>query len=762
MIKTSTTFDAKHNLSHKTPMYLVHFDGEITDYCDHSNLLKVMQLSEACKLSLVDGTAFLWPGTDISAFAGVEGSSTPYQVTVGDDGGKFAKGWAGAVGGGEALGGEIVTNGTFTADTDWTINSATITIAGGELHFLNTVNNRGIKQNAVASHNGELIKTSLDVANATGLAVKHYVFSDWTPVVIGSNGTHVDYILVGSDAVELKLWHWAGAGTADMDNFSMKQVIDCPATALHIVNAKNGSTQNWTSIDAGFNYNAASYTVTFTPTHKKYLVNISGLSQKITPEEGRSSIGGLTFELLDYNDEITALLATDPYYFHRKKVTVKAGYAGMSESDMLTIFVGWVTGLSLSSNGLNYIFNITDPQKWLQRKIFRGSETAPVTIAGNPITILLRILTSTGDGTNGTYDVYAVENGLGIDESYLNVSEIEQVRDRWFPSDSVRMKFIIDKREKAKDWLEREIFKIMNIYPVIDGDGKFNIKPFKPPIPVYAAVQSFTEDNIIGLPKWDANLDALINEIEFHYDYGEGDFDTEEFYINSDSVNNRGPGKKPLTFKTKGLHSDLLRTGDVIERRKNKVWNRFAVPPIKVSVSCFYDRYLSEIGDVVPLTHSKIPDIVAGTRGLTSNRMEIISKQVDWKKGQVNYELLDTGFAKDQYSVISPTMTITGKTNSTRFSVSTSDAIKYKDFSDPVCMVCRSNMTIVSSNITIESISTTGDIRCSDIGLTPSTGWKVQFANYDHCTDEQKLYGFLSDSSNKLGTDDADANLIIP
>lgn len=499
-------------------------------------------------------------------------------------------------------------------------------------------------------------------------------------------------------------------------------------------------------------------------TCKKYLVSVSGLSQKITPEEGRSSIGGLSFELLDVDDEITALLATDPYFFHRKKTTIKAGYAGISESDMLTIFVGWVTGLRLSSNGLNYIFNITDPQKWLQRKIFRGSETTPVTIAGNPIIILLRILTSTGNGTNGEYDVYAAENGLGIDESYINMAEIEQVRNRWFPGDSVKMRFTIDKREKAKDWLEREIFKIMNLYPVIDGDGKFNIKPFKPPIPVYSAIQSFTEDNIIGLPKWDSNLDAVINEIEFHYDYDSTSdkFDTEEFYINSSSLNNRGPGKKPLELKTKGLHSELLRTGDVIERRKNKVWNRFAVPPIKVSVNSFFDRYLSEIGDVVPLTHSKIPDIVTGTRGLTSNRMEIVSKQVDWKRGQVNLELLDTGFAKDQYSVFSPTITITEKTNSTRFSVSTSDAIKYKDFSDPVCMVCRANMTIVSSNITIESVSTTGDIRCSDIGLTPSTGWKVQFANYDHCTDEQKLYGFLSDSSDKIGTDDDNAHLIIP
>jgi len=71
---------------------------------------------------------------------------------------------------------------------------------------------------------------------------------------------------------------------------------------------------------------------------KEYLVNISGLGQKVEPEEGGASIGGLTIEILDYGDEITRMLATDSYFFHRKKTTVKAGYAGMAEADMLTVF----------------------------------------------------------------------------------------------------------------------------------------------------------------------------------------------------------------------------------------------------------------------------------------------------------------------------------------------------------------------------------------------------------------------------------------
>lgn len=74
--------------------------------------------------------------------------------------------------------------------------------------------------------------------------------------------------------------------------------------------------------------------------YRKYLMNISGLSQRVVPEEGQASVGGITFELLDYNGNITTMLASDSYFFHRKKTTIKAGYSGMLETDFLSIMIG--------------------------------------------------------------------------------------------------------------------------------------------------------------------------------------------------------------------------------------------------------------------------------------------------------------------------------------------------------------------------------------------------------------------------------------
>lgn len=407
-------------------------------------------------------------------------------------------------------------------------------------------------------------------------------------------------------------------------------------------------------------------------TLKQYLIKIKGNSQKVNPEEGSGSIGGVTITLQDFDNEITALLATDSYFFHRKKVTTKAGYLGMAEDDMLSIQVGWVTGLKLSNDGLSYVFSVTDPQKWLQRKIFRdASDSVPVIIQGNPLNIYLAILTSTGAGTNGDYDYLDAADGLGINEANINVSNIESVRDDYFPGDSNYMKFTITEKVKAKDFLETEILKVLNCYPIVDGDGKINIVPFKPPIETSTTVQSFNEDNIIGIPSWDANLAATINEIELHYnhDYVDDEFDNEDDYIDTDSMNNRGPGKKSLVIKTKGLHTVISpgsisgqRAEDILERRKNRIFGRFATPPLKIVISCWFSRWLSEAGDIVPLTHHLLPDIVSGTRGLSAQRMEIIDRSIDWKNGSVKITLIDTGFDKGNYVAIGDT-TLIASTN---------------------------------------------------------------------------------------------------
>ena len=495
----------------------------------------------------------------------------------------------------------------------------------------------------------------------------------------------------------------------------------------------------------------------------RYLVSLSGGSQTITPEEGRSNISGYTVVLQDKDGAITTLLATDSYYFHRRKTTIKFGYLGMSEAGMLTICVGWVTSIRKSRDLGAYEFSITDPQKWFQRKVFRSATDAtPTTLTGHPLRILLQVLTSTGAGTNGDYDTLAAADGLGIDTDHINLANILQVWEDWFPNNTYHFSFTITDPIVAKRWFETEIFKVLNIYPVIDGDGKFNIKPFKPPLPTTTSVQTFDETVVSGYPEWDMNLEDTINEMEVHFGWNStaDEFSVINQYIDTNSVNNRGPGKQTLTIKSKGLTTEYE---SLAATRRNRVFHRFAAPPPKINVETKFDRMLTEVGDIVPVTHTLLPDTTAGSIGISGVRMEVIKRAPDFRNLKCKFTLLETGFAKSPYIALTPNGTITACSSTHDFSLSTGDMVKFSSGDEIV--IHKPNRLPFTTNLTITSIGATGLITVDTMGTTalPSSGFIIGYADYDVCSTGQQRYWFLNSSSTKgIGASSAPAHLITP
>ena len=492
----------------------------------------------------------------------------------------------------------------------------------------------------------------------------------------------------------------------------------------------------------------------FDNTVKAYLDNVSGSGQQVTPEEGIASISDISFDLLDKSDEITLLLSTDTdAYFHRRKTIVKAGYKGLDESDFATIMTaGRVTGLKLSADGTAWKFQVTDPRKYEQERIFLGSEDSTLTISGNPIDILLSVyLSSDTPGTNhATYDRLGDGNGLNLTTDDIDVTDLELLRDNWFPGNSHYMKFSITERETASDFITTQIRKVLNLRPVITGDGKMTEKPFKPPLANSAEAQSFTEDNVIGLPSFDTNLQATINRVEFFTDYDGDEYQVQDYYVDATSLLNRGPGKKPISIKSRGLHASLSPgsmnsfTADVLLSRKRAIFARYSSPPTKIIAKTHFTKWLTEAGDVVPFTHSKLPDIVSGTRGYSSTLMEVVDRQVKWKNGEVTVGLLDTGFTQGTYGVISPTMTVTAAASGTEWTVSVTDAAKYANLTTPEVAMYDSAMRVQVAAKTITDVNTTTGVITSDNwGETPTVGYIIAFANYDSCTDEQKNFGFI-------------------
>lgn len=209
----------------------------------------------------------------------------------------------------------------------------------------------------------------------------------------------------------------------------------------------------------------------------------------------------------------------------------------------------------------------------------------------------------------------------------------------------------------------------------------------------------------------------------------------------------RGPGKKTLVIKSKGLPDNQM-ARDFIERRANVVFGRYAPPPPTVKIKTFYSHHLSDVGDLVPVTHSKIPNLQTGTRGITEHYMEIIKRTADWEKGRCTFELLYTDWTGERYIVLAPNMTVTSGVSDTVFNVSSADAADYEEGWH--INVCDAQRRVQASNLTITDI-TGGQITVgSSIGATPQAGWIIRFADYDDATDAQKLYWYIQESDSHL------------
>lgn len=226
------------------------------------------------RLSLVDGTAFV----DFSA----AGTLTPYlggRLTVTDSAGKKATGYLKSAGTGETLGDELVTNGNMeTGDppTGWAVG------AGSTLSSVADERTGGAGSKSLNVARGSSNYSASQ--NVSGLIVgAAYLVSAWVKNVdSGGVGVGMDLgfglsyststswaqktFRYTSVATTKTFWGMV-AGTAGqqgrIDDYSVSQVLTPSSTGVTITSTAGGTTYNWESVEAGFNYNDASgYTYT--------------------------------------------------------------------------------------------------------------------------------------------------------------------------------------------------------------------------------------------------------------------------------------------------------------------------------------------------------------------------------------------------------------------------------------------------------------------------------------------------------------------
>lgn len=279
-----------------------------------------------------------------------------------------------------------------------------------------------------------------------------------------------------------------------------------------------------------------------------------------------------------------------------------------------------------------------------------------VILEGNPLTLALQIMTSTGAGTNGPYDVLPACAGLSIPQDQVNVALFENQRDLWL--NQFNFRFEEQDVIPGLTFLQEQIYSFCNSYPVIDNDGRLSVKVYAPPLPNQLA-PVIHDNDMAGAPRYQPGRLATMfyNEIRLSFDW---DFVTKTFGslsffedLQSQATYNTTSTR---TLESRGMRGGIGATGTPrIANWATRFLKRFSVPPPSLNGKLLYDKRLLEPGDVVPITSLYIPNLTTGKKGVVTKLMELVEYTPDPAQGVQTAVFLDTGYTYGhKYAGISP------------------------------------------------------------------------------------------------------------
>ena len=210
-----------------------------------------------------DGEAmFFHDSIDFSAYAGTDAGSTPYRLVFTDSAGKVATAYGGAAGGGEALT-EVLPQPLFDSAAQYDKVDAGVSVSGGVASFDTSIGTPQVLGKDSLVSIDSLYKRTLEILTCTsaGRIVGPYggnAPSDGNRRAVGVYSAIANWCLPSTENVYFYASDFLDSpfiGTIGGVT-SCQKYTDIPATGLHLMSTKNGTTRNMASVETGFNPNA--------------------------------------------------------------------------------------------------------------------------------------------------------------------------------------------------------------------------------------------------------------------------------------------------------------------------------------------------------------------------------------------------------------------------------------------------------------------------------------------------------------------------
>lgn len=420
--------------------------------------------------------------------------------------------------------------------------------------------------------------------------------------------------------------------------------------------------------------------------------------------------------------------------------------------------------------------------------------------ANHPLMVLLQVLLSTGLGTNAVggrrnYDVLPVNWSLGIPVSRVDVDGIEAAA---LESPDLRVNGVWLDAVTFLDFAQ-QLLKPFGYYAFTLLGDRWTIRRFRPPLPDVTPTAIGNSNRISAqISTWDANLDGVVQEVVFQYDY---DIVEDEYRsisvneLNETQLFSEGQGQRlevdcPFLYSPNSSQVGKPRLSgqpslEGILRERIEFYKRFTRPPAQIVVRTALSTIGIEPGDVVALSHSSLPNLRTAALGLSSSNCQVLKRAVDDQAKVIDFTLLNLDYQLGQYRYIAPSLRIDSTATTTTFvyaanafSLSLSMGLAQDDnqlidgngavstpfrVGEPILIWASDFSARVAATITAVNLTT----RTVTVGSAPSTalaaGQIVTLAGYDTASSaDQGLYVFLADSSGTLGTANDAADTYFP
>ena len=374
----------------------------------------------------------------------------------------------------------------------------------------------------------------------------------------------------------------------------------------------------------------------------------------------------------------------------------------------------------------------------------------------NPLDALLQFLTSTGTGLNGPYDV--LSDGLAIDQTLVDIAEIEQIRDDFFSLQTFNFKMY--NIGNALRFFEGEILGATNTRFIVNENQKISLAVLDQAGFDEGSNNPIGENSISSFPKWDVSVRDIVSHIIIEYDYNDGtrkfeqkrEFKTELTDADTIIVD------KPLRVQYKAIRESLGGNA-IVEEIGKRYLARFETPTPEISLQSHIDKSLLNVGDKVLLTSSQIPN-ASGSLNF-ADTLEIVSRALNYVTGDVTFKLQYTSYAGIRGAYIAPCTSIVGVQSQQAFEFPAGRASEYEigwkvRLWDKTIEADYGGNTFTVGEYTGDGVRTIVDIDVDNdiifidapfVTILDPLKHAIRFATYDEVNSSQKKFAFVGEST---------------